>query len=168
MQAFTRRKRFCFPGRDRVRFRDNVASADRWPRPTSSEQREKSPGCPRRLRRAGRGGRGKEHRRLSVDQRRYLSSQRLVDRRDFVDSWLDAARENRACHAAKVDSEVLDLRAVRNREVGGHADQDLVQRQAGWSKRDQRASFHAGEIVHLVRLGEAGENILWTIDRAEA
>src|SRR5450631_2875312 len=82
-------------------------------------------------------------------------------------SRLDTASENRACHAAKIDPEVLNLCAVRYGQVSGHADQNFVQRQARRSKRDELAPFHASEIMHLVRPGNAGKDVLRAVDCAK-
>ena len=74
-------------------------------------------------------GRGVEDRELLRDGRRQFEARRIVGR---VDRGLDrrnVAREDRVDRPAKIDAEVLDLRAVGDRKVGADPDEELVQRE---------------------------------------
>ncbi len=109
----------------------------------------------------------KQRRQLGVDLLPEPEAERIVRRCDRVAPRLDVAGEDRARDVAKIDAEVLDSGSVGNRKIGGHADQDFVQRQARGSERHQLAQGHAGQILQLGGSRDVGKNVLRTEDRAE-
>src|SRR5262249_35831145 len=109
----------------------------------------------------------KKRRELGGDQRRELLAQRVVGLRDRPHFRADIALEDDGHDLAKVDAEILDLRAVRHRNLGGDAYERLLQRQALRPEGDELRDRQPGEIAHLVGPLDARKHILGPEDRRE-
>ena len=60
------------------------------------------------------------------------------------------ALQEPARHAAEIDAQILDSRPVRHGEVGGHSNQQFMQRQPLRPKYDELAQLKTGEAVQLI------------------
>ncbi|HSY08976.1 MAG TPA: hypothetical protein VK820_10640 [Steroidobacteraceae bacterium] len=94
-----------------------------------------------------------------LDDARKFPAPHVEGRRDRVHVRLNMARQDDACHLAEIEAEILDLLAVRHRQVSGHAYQKLVQHQAPRPERHEIGQFQPGKIAQLVRLFEARKDI---------
>jgi len=89
----------------------------------------------------------------------------IISRCDRIHLGDQVACEQEARNLAKIDAQVADPGAVRNRKVGGDPDKEFVQGQSLRSKRNQLARREPGETLNLGGLCHAGEYILTSEDR---
>ena len=71
-----------------------------------------------------------------------------------------------ARHLPEIDAEILDPRSVGNRKIGGHAKQDFMQGQPARLESHQLSEFQAGEIMQFSGVGNVGEDVFGSKDRA--
>ncbi len=115
---------------------------------------------------SGSGG-GKKKRELGFDGVRELPPERIVRRHDRLHPRLDVPGQEHPDDSPEIDAEVLDSRSVGNGEIGGDANQQLVQRQALGPERDDLGELEPGEIVQLLGPAEVGACVLGPKDRRE-
>ena len=104
---------------------------------------------------------------FGFDDGRELRAQRGVGRDHLRHPRRDMVREQSVDHLAEIDAEVLDAHPARHGEVGRHADQEFVQREALWPKCDELVDVEPGEIAQLTRRGETGPHVLGAEQRGQ-
>ena len=76
----------------------------------------------------------------------------------------DVSREDRVHDPAKIDAEILDLRAVGHRDVGRDPNQKLVQQEPAGPEGHELAAIETGQIGELFRPVGVGRDVFRTID----
>ena len=80
---------------------------------------------------------------------------------------LEVAGQDRAGDPAEIDAEILVGGTIGDRDVGGDADQQLVDDQALGPEGHEFLGLEAGERAALARLVEAGEHVVGPEDRRQ-
>ena len=90
------------------------------------------------------------HDEFDARSERWQESNTGIKVRNWIERWevtLDDVDLEVPEPLTEVDPEILDLRSVGDRKVRGHANQELVQRQALRTKRDKLGIFQPGEVA---------------------
>ena len=111
--------------------------------------------------------RREENRELLLDDRRERTPKPIVARVDRSLLRRDVPRKDCVHRPAKVDSEVLDLLAVGDGEVGADPDQELVQREPLRPEGHELARLETRQVGKLFRGCNIGEDVLGAVDRRE-